>query len=289
MADDPLKAALDEIRARGYENGAHGAQAAHLSDAAAIDVPRLLSAVDAALKHHRPSPSYGRAFDAKGNPRCTHDPDGDHGEHYEDGWGEWYCTDLIGGWVCATCGEDDGCGLLPVAWPCAPYRDILAALTGKEATVTDEVRALTVRQPFASAIIFGGKDVENRGWGTRYRGRLLIHAGMGVDWKASAMAWTAAGLTPPPPAGRFDRSAWLASLPLGRIIGTVILASCHHESTEQPRLSCSPWGMPDQYHWDLIRARPLPEPVPCKGALSLWRLPENVEKAVREQLETGNA
>jgi hypothetical protein len=33
---------------------------------------------------------------------------------------------------------------------------------------------LTVRQPWASAIIFAGKDVENRSWAASYRGRLLI-------------------------------------------------------------------------------------------------------------------
>ena len=36
---------------------------------------------------------------------------------------------------------------------------------------------LTIRQPWASAIFLAGKDVENRGWTTDYRGRLWIHAG----------------------------------------------------------------------------------------------------------------
>jgi hypothetical protein len=38
-------------------------------------------------------------------------------------------------------------------------------------------RVLTVRQPYASLIIYGGKDVENRSQPTRFRGRLYIHAG----------------------------------------------------------------------------------------------------------------
>jgi ASCH domain len=158
----------------------------------------------------------------------------------------------------------------------------------RRACAVDEIRCLTVWQPYASAIIFGGKDVENRVWGTRYRGCLLIHAGMGVDWKAPAMAWTAAGLTPPP-AGRLDRRAWLASLPRGRIIGTVVVSQCHHESAEEPRLSCSPWALPGQYHWQLVRSRPLADSVPCRGALRLWKLPEDAEHAVWEQLEAGAA
>jgi hypothetical protein len=39
------------------------------------------------------------------------------------------------------------------------------------------VKALTMRQPWAWATIYGGKDVENRRRRTAYRGPLLIHAG----------------------------------------------------------------------------------------------------------------
>src|ERR1035441_1825531 len=50
MSDDQLTATLDEIRGRGYRNGARGALCARLSDAAAVDAPRLLAALDAVLK-----------------------------------------------------------------------------------------------------------------------------------------------------------------------------------------------------------------------------------------------
>ncbi len=43
------------------------------------------------------------------------------------------------------------------------------------------VKALTVRQPWASLIIAGYKDVENRSWTTSYRGRLAVHAGRTLD------------------------------------------------------------------------------------------------------------
>lgn len=45
--------------------------------------------------------------------------------------------------------------------------------------------ALSVRQPWAWAIIYGGKDIENRSWqavnhGLRRRGRVAIHASKGM-------------------------------------------------------------------------------------------------------------
>lgn len=38
------------------------------------------------------------------------------------------------------------------------------------------MKTLTVKQPWAWAIIHGPKRIENRSWWTRYRGPLLIHA-----------------------------------------------------------------------------------------------------------------
>lgn len=41
------------------------------------------------------------------------------------------------------------------------------------------MKALTISQPFAELIACGEKWVENRTWGTAYRGPLAIHAGVG--------------------------------------------------------------------------------------------------------------
>lgn len=40
--------------------------------------------------------------------------------------------------------------------------------------------ALSIRQSWASLIIKCGKDIENRTWPTRYRGRILVHAAKGM-------------------------------------------------------------------------------------------------------------
>lgn len=38
------------------------------------------------------------------------------------------------------------------------------------------MKAISIRQPWADAIIWHGKDVENRNWPTTFRGPVLIHA-----------------------------------------------------------------------------------------------------------------
>ena len=39
-----------------------------------------------------------------------------------------------------------------------------------------QILALSLRQPWAWAILNAGKDIENRSWPTRHRGLTLIHA-----------------------------------------------------------------------------------------------------------------
>lgn len=41
------------------------------------------------------------------------------------------------------------------------------------------MKALSIRQPWAWAILHTGKSVENRDWYTEYRGRVLLHASKG--------------------------------------------------------------------------------------------------------------
>ena len=40
------------------------------------------------------------------------------------------------------------------------------------------MKALTIKEPWATLIIDGYKKYEFRSWKTNYRGKLLIHAGM---------------------------------------------------------------------------------------------------------------
>lgn len=51
------------------------------------------------------------------------------------------------------------------------------------------MKALTIRQPWASLIAAGVKTIETRSWSTRYRGPLAIHAGRrwDVGWSRHAL------------------------------------------------------------------------------------------------------
>lgn len=111
------------------------------------------------------------------------------------------------------------------------------------------MKVLTVRQPWAWAMLFAGKDIENRSWCPKYRGPLLIHAGAALD-----------------------RGALLPRLSLrepeehvmSAIIGVVDLIDVVESSRSR-------W-FEGNYGWVLTNPRPFSRPVPCKGRLGLWTL-----------------
>ncbi|MBO7080400.1 MAG: ASCH domain-containing protein [Bacilli bacterium] len=46
------------------------------------------------------------------------------------------------------------------------------------------MKVLTIKQPWATLITEGIKKYEFRSWKTKYRGKVLIHAGAGIDKEA---------------------------------------------------------------------------------------------------------
>lgn len=47
------------------------------------------------------------------------------------------------------------------------------------------MKALSIRQPWASLIVDGFKDIENRSWPTKFRGKILVHASKKFDMEAA--------------------------------------------------------------------------------------------------------
>lgn len=135
--------------------------------------------------------------------------------------------------------------------------------------------ALSIRQPWASLILKAGKDIENRDWSTKYRGRILVHAAKGMTRAehedAIHFAVTAIRADPRNAGGKqitlrelgFDFDA----LQRGGIIGSVEIADCVTDSA-------SPWFV-GRYGFVLRDPQPLPF-VPLKGRLGFFDVPDSV-------------
>src|SRR5262245_33853273 len=92
------------------------------------------------------------------------------------------------------------------------------------------MRALSLWQPWASAIALGAKRVETRDWSTRYRGPLAIHAAKRVVrdelvYCATGTEWAAALW----PLGFRRGDSWKhlrAVLPFGAVVAVCRLVDC---------------------------------------------------------------
>jgi hypothetical protein len=128
------------------------------------------------------------------------------------------------------------------------------------------VKALSIRQPWAWAILHVGKRVENRGWtwAPTWRGWFLLHAAKGCtrDEYEDAMDDVIdirPDIAPPR----------LASLDRGAIVGRARLVAAHHASA-------SPWAIPGALHLILADVEALATPIPFKGALGFFGVPYDV-------------
>lgn len=126
------------------------------------------------------------------------------------------------------------------------------------------IKALTVRQPWAHAIVHLGKDVENRSWRTHYRGPLLIHAAARQERNGRELLSECINKTPS------ERA--MGGLPTGCIIGLVDLVDC-------VRNSKSKWAFARNWHW-LLRAPRAVGPLQCAGHLGLWTPPPEVLRSL---------
>lgn len=168
------------------------------------------------------------------------------------------------------------------------------------------MKALTVLQPWASAIALGAKRIETRHWSTKYRGPLLIHAGKSRAFvpreiqgfgsnERSQIGYPVLGML-----GLWDQFHD-DTLPLGAIVAVARLVTvlpldgfsvgCYYRVWDEHELDGTPLEetpprteftfqeqalgdfSPGRYGWVLADVRPLAQPIPWKGAQGLFDVP----------------
>lgn len=133
--------------------------------------------------------------------------------------------------------------------------------------------ALSIRQPWASLILKAGKNIENREWPTKYRGRILIHAAKGMTRAEheDAIAFAVEAIKADPRNVGAARKTTLRDLgfafedlPRGGIVGSVEIVACVTDSA-------SPWFV-GRYGFMLRDPQPLPF-TPWRGQLGFFDVP----------------
>ena len=141
------------------------------------------------------------------------------------------------------------------------------------------MKTLSIRQPWASLIIKGFKNVENRSWRTPIRGEIAVHASASKaedDWEdaiitvsmiqtitfSEAEKWIIEAI------GDYDK------LPRGAILGTVEITDCKRERT-------SPWHFEENWGFYLQNPKEIKKPIPANGKLGFWDFDLSLAEAVK--------
>jgi hypothetical protein len=136
------------------------------------------------------------------------------------------------------------------------------------------MKMLTVRQPNASAIAHGWKNIENRSRITNHRGPLGIHAGKKWDdagedaLRQVVHLAQSQGFTVPE--SMRDDPLTDTGLVLAVVDVTGVCTASRHEATVV--CDCGPWARPRSTHWQLANPRVLAKPFPARGHEYLWDL-----------------
>jgi len=164
---------------------------------------------------------------------------------------------------------------------------------------TPPVLGLSLTQPWATLVAIGQKKIETRSWGTKYRGLIAIHASKGFPASARVLCSPhISGAANPFYKPLFDAGyPFTTYLPLGAIIAvaTVLDVGQIYRLHEETRITGQEFTVqgdelafgdytPGRYGWVLTNVHALKEPVPCRGALSLWPVPTDVWQRVAAQL-----
>jgi hypothetical protein len=179
------------------------------------------------------------------------------------------------------------------------------------------MRGITLTQPWATLVAIGAKRIETRGWLTRYRGPLAIHAAQGLGpvggktglrrlcrenesfYQALRDHITSIHGSPMEPADTLPRGAIVAVCELVDVVPTRAawvtpgIAEPHftalrgeqvwHVVPPEPEQGFGDYT-PGRYAWLLDSVQELHTPVACVGALGLWDVPTSI--ADRVFLET---
>ena len=125
------------------------------------------------------------------------------------------------------------------------------------------MKALTIKQPWATLIMQGDKRFEFRSWKTNFRGDVLIHAGKGLDKEAVVRL----------------KKYLPDELPMGKILGKVTITDCVPMSDEFAKMLSkensdiyTSHSFSNNYGFQIENVEVFDTPIDAKGQLGFWNI-----------------
>lgn len=136
------------------------------------------------------------------------------------------------------------------------------------------VKAISLWQPWASAVAIGAKEYETRSWSTPYRGLLAIHAAK--RWTSNESIYFNRFCQQfPDLIERWNYNEDIRyPLPLGAMLGVCELTAIYRTEELYPKIGDMERALGNyergRFAWRLKVVEMFPEPTPCRGMQGLF-------------------
>jgi len=152
------------------------------------------------------------------------------------------------------------------------------------------MKALTIRQPWASLFALGVKQMETRSWDTKYRGPVAIHAGLAMPSRIGQRVTFGDFEVERDKSGLLLRGPylpWPYRLPMGAVVAvgdlfqTRSTMSGGHAPSDRERSLGD--HSPGRFAWSITSMSRLPQPIPAKGRQGFWNwdMPDGLNERLR--------
>jgi hypothetical protein len=140
------------------------------------------------------------------------------------------------------------------------------------------MKALTIRQPWASLFALGVKQMETRSWDTKYRGPIAIHAGLAWPCRIGEHFLIGEFDVERDQSGLLLRGkslSWPYRLPMGCVVAVGELfqtrSTSNSEHCPDDRERSLGDHSPGRFAWSITSISPLgSRPIPATGHQGLW-------------------
>lgn len=142
------------------------------------------------------------------------------------------------------------------------------------------MKAFSLTQVWAQLAVLGLKKWETRSWSARFTGDCYIHAAKNFP------GWAKDYLLMPDFRDALEPFGYRTpnDFPTGAVIGKVTFVRCIRTSTAANFLSKTEIAFgdysPGRFAFEMQNPVVFEEPIPCRGALSFWNVPLEIEEKI---------
>jgi hypothetical protein len=135
------------------------------------------------------------------------------------------------------------------------------------------MKAISLQQPWAGLLVLGIKEFETRSWNTKFRGEIAVHASAKIPKEGETLLqWLGENIPDFKPGESNHTICTMRGVILGTVVVTDTFSTNDVDQPVEVEEIQEMFGdfSPNRYFWLCEHPDLFENPIPAKGALSIW-------------------